>query len=103
MTQRITVLDFLQVKYGQEKPQTMTAEDARILGIPYPLTSGWREQYDNKQVTITMLAELMSALSASIREIKGKLALSDNSQKWEYRLSVKELQRGRLYNRFMDY
>ncbi|WP_430230528.1 hypothetical protein [Paraburkholderia tropica] len=49
---------YLRRKYGVETPTTMTAREARTLGIPYPLRSGWLDEHGARQITISQANRL---------------------------------------------
>lgn len=54
---------YLRTKYG-EHVKALSAVEAKILGIPYPLKSGWPAKYGKNEITKDQALELCESLSA---------------------------------------
>lgn len=66
---RTTVLEYLQVKYGVTTPTTMTLDDAKILGIPYPMRTGWLAHHGAQVIDMQTLVKLFDALGVRVERM----------------------------------
>jgi HNH endonuclease len=64
-----TVLEYLQRKYRNDKPTTMTKVEAEAFGIAYPLSSGWRGAFGGIKVTAQMLGIIDAATAKKSAEM----------------------------------
>lgn len=62
--------DYLELKYcrqgGRSGSVSITKAEAKVVGVPYPLRSGWLEQFGGMEITEQMrdgLVEVLSAMS----------------------------------------
>lgn len=58
------VLEYLQRKYGVERPTTLLSSEAKIFGIPMPLKAGWLDKYSHIEITEGMIYRLRISLEA---------------------------------------
>lgn len=54
---------YLRRKYQVHTPTTMLAFEARILGIPYPLRSGWLDEHGERRITVSQANHIHRLLS----------------------------------------
>ncbi len=54
---------YLRLKYGSHTPTTITAKEARILGIAYPLQSGWLDEHGLREITVKQANQICEVLS----------------------------------------
>lgn len=59
------IKDYLQAKYGVGATTTMLAIEAKVFGIPYPLSSGWLQRYGDVEICADTARRLRSALMKS--------------------------------------
>ena len=60
------VIHYLQAKYRQRYPTTCKRFEAKILGIPYPLETGWLLRYGDAEVD----SDKLSALERGLRRVR---------------------------------
>ena len=58
----MTLNDYLQAKYGVDRPTTMLGCEARAFGVPYPLRNGWLQQHGHVVISPDTAAKLRSLL-----------------------------------------
>ena len=63
-----TVLEYLQVKYGKPSPTTMTMDDARILGIDYPMRPRWLAEHGPRKIDMKTMTKLLDALAVRVEK-----------------------------------
>lgn len=56
------LLEYLQRKYGKEKPSVMTLSEAEAFGVPYPLQRGWLEIYGHIELSQNVIDGLVAKL-----------------------------------------
>lgn len=61
----MTLNDYLQAKYGACKPTTMLACEAKVFGVPYPLTGGWLQRHGSAVITPDVAKRLAGELKRS--------------------------------------
>lgn len=59
----MNVLEYLSNKYGTRLPTTITRVEAKILGIPYPLRKGWRQEFGHSLIRLDQVDAIQCALS----------------------------------------
>jgi len=64
----MTLNDYLQAKYGVDKPTTMLGCEARAFGVPYPLRNGWLQQHGHVVITRDTAAKLRMLLERNGNE-----------------------------------
>ena len=60
------VIHYLQAKYRQRYPTTCKRFEAKILGIPYPLETGWLLRYGDAELD----SDKLSALERGLRRVR---------------------------------
>lgn len=58
----MNVLQYLQKKYSMAVPTAITNAEAKIFGIPTPLTRGWLTKHGSTEITPEMNRKLISAM-----------------------------------------
>jgi 5-methylcytosine-specific restriction endonuclease McrA len=58
----MNVLQYLQKKYSMAVPTAITNAEAKIFGIPTPLTRGWLAKHGSTEITPEMNRKLISAM-----------------------------------------
>ncbi len=69
----MTVFEYLQAKYQQKQPTIMSAVEARVFGLRYPLEPGWAKTIEGRVVTPEIEKRLKRALLDDARH-KERLA-----------------------------
>jgi hypothetical protein len=64
----VKILEYLQHKYRVDTPTTMTKVEAGILGIPYPLRSGWLKKHGSREIPNWALVDLRAALTKRLKK-----------------------------------
>ena len=77
MYKQFSYYSYLTNKYGVDAPTTMLKVEARCMGIPYPLQSGWVERYGIWLNRTLEQDEIESFLADLIR---AKKAIKDTSE-----------------------
>ena len=89
-----TVLEYLQVKYGKLAPTTMTTDDARILGIAYPMRPKWLAEHGPRKIDMRTMTELLDALAIrvkkSMRRVEAGLPLRSFDVCLEHKRNLEE-------------
>lgn len=68
----MNIKDYLRVKYEQANPTTCLAVEAKILGIEYPLKTGWLLNHGDREISEFELGELEKFLIRSVESCSSK-------------------------------
>lgn len=58
-----TIIEYLQRKYGTDKPTAMLKTEAKAFGMPYPLKAGWLVDFGGMEITPGMMHRLRTGLT----------------------------------------
>lgn len=61
----MNIIEYIKLKYSTNNPAIILKREAIVFGIPYPLKSGWIEEYGTKIVTNEMKLRLRSFFQSS--------------------------------------
>jgi hypothetical protein len=64
----MNVKEYIVAKYKSEKAGIILKKEAVIFGIPYPLASGWMDDYGHIVLTRKMILRLRAYLQISHKE-----------------------------------
>jgi hypothetical protein len=89
MYTKFTYFSYLQNKYGVDTPTTMLKIEADMIGIKYPLVSGWRERHTvwlNRALTDPEMEFFLAGLIRKKRDTIQTLERSGKHPKKQYEL-----------------
>jgi len=78
MYRQFNYLSYLQNKYGVDAPSTMLQVEAKMMGLKYPLVSGWRDKHKDWLTRDLTVGEAESFLAGLIRKKKDTLRALEN-------------------------
>lgn len=74
------IREYLSKKYEVEVPTTLTRQEARAFGIPYPTPTGWLRTHGDREITTGMAGDALGWLRA-----KGENATNERKKAWAAR------------------
>jgi len=66
----MTLTEYLYEKYGVKNCTTLTCQECKVLGIPFPLVSGWMHRYNQRIISAETAEQLIVVLKKRLK--KGK-------------------------------